>query len=85
LVNLSTDLPAKITHVAPASTSSIVLAFVSRDKMDKYIRVAKIITAIRAQVEEMRTQIITGKRSRRAIRDSINASVILLIKDPEYR
>jgi hypothetical protein len=53
--------------------------------MDKYIRVAKIITAIRAQVEEMRTQIITGKRRRRAIRDSINASVILLIKDPEYR
>lgn len=77
------NLPARITHVDPANTSSIILAFVSRDKMDKYIKVAKVMTAIRAHVEVMRTQIMMGQRRRRAIRDSINTSVILLIKDPE--
>jgi hypothetical protein len=51
--------------------------------MDKYIKVAKVMTAIRAHVEVMRTQIMMGQRRRRAIRDSINTSVILLIKDPE--
>jgi len=73
------------THVAPASISSIILAFVNRDRMDRYTRVAATMTMIRAGIEEVRMQMTTGVRRSSAIKSNIKASAILLIRDPEYR